>query len=97
MGCLFVMFGAVAPRAAVFILWLARPAYVDAAFDTFLWPLLGILFFPFTTLMYLLVFTPGVGMQGNDWIWVAIAFVLDIGQLAATATDRRYQSGWRNG
>ena len=31
-------------RLALFIYWIARPARVDAAFDTFLLPLLGIIF-----------------------------------------------------
>ena len=46
MGCLFAMFAGLFPRLALFILWIARPARIDAAFDTFLWPLLGIIFLP---------------------------------------------------
>ena len=58
MGCLFAMFAGLFPRLALFILWIARPARIDAAFDTFLWPLLGIIFLPFATLMYVLLYTP---------------------------------------
>jgi hypothetical protein len=43
MGCLFALFAGVFPRLAVFIVWIARPERVDAAFSTFLWPLLGII------------------------------------------------------
>jgi hypothetical protein len=32
-------------------LWIARPARIDAAFDTLRWPLLGIIFLPFATLL----------------------------------------------
>jgi len=46
MGCLFALFAGIFPRLALFILWVARPARVDAAFDTFLLPLLGIIFLP---------------------------------------------------
>jgi hypothetical protein len=38
MGCLFALFDGVFPRLALFILWVARPARADAAFDTFLLP-----------------------------------------------------------
>ena len=51
MGCLFALFAGVFPRFALFIVWVARPHMVDAAFDTWIWPLLGFLFLPFTTLI----------------------------------------------
>lgn len=96
MGCLLVAVGALAPRLAVFLIWLARPGLVDAAFDTFLIPLLGIIFLPFTTLVYLIVFTPGIGVTGSDWIWIGLAVVLDVAHLTASVADRRYRSGWRD-
>ena len=40
MGCLFAMFAGLFPCLALFILWIARPEGIDAAFDTFLRPLL---------------------------------------------------------
>ena len=55
MGCLFALLAGIFPRLALFILWVARPARVDAAFDTFLLPLLGIMFLPFATLIYVLL------------------------------------------
>jgi hypothetical protein len=61
MGCLFALFGGLFPRLALLILWIARPARIDAAFDTWLWPLLGIIFLPFATLIYVLLYLPGGG------------------------------------
>jgi hypothetical protein len=49
MGCLFALFGGLFPRLALLVLWIARPVLVDAAFNTFILPLLGIIFLPFTT------------------------------------------------
>jgi hypothetical protein len=49
MGCLLAMFAGLFPRLAVLILWVARPERIDAAFSTFLLPLLGIIFLPFAT------------------------------------------------
>jgi hypothetical protein len=46
-------------------LWIARPARIDAAFDTFRWPLLGIVFLPFATLLYVLLSIPGRGWSGG--------------------------------
>ena len=95
MGCLFAMFAGLFPRLALFILWIARPARIDAAFDTFLWPLLGIIFLPFATLMYVLLYTPGRGMVGWDWFWVGIAALLDIGHWVASASQRNQLPGRR--
>jgi hypothetical protein len=51
MGCLFALFAGLFPRLALFIIWVARSALVDAAFHTFVLPLLGIIFLPFATLI----------------------------------------------
>ena len=88
MGCLFVLLGGAFPRLALLIVWIARPVLVAAAFNTFLLPLLGIIFLPFATLIYLLVYTPGVGLTGFDWIWVILAVLLDIGGWSASYTQR---------
>jgi hypothetical protein len=95
MGCLFVLLGGAFPRLALLILWIARPALVGAAFNTFLLPLLGIIFLPFATLIYVIVYTPGVGLVGLDWFWVILAVLLDIGQWGATYTQRDQIPGTR--
>ena len=77
-GCLFGMFAAFAPRLAFLFFWIARPVQVNAAFNTFIFPCLGIIFLPFTTLMWVLLYTPGVGMVGMDWLWIGLAVGLDI-------------------
>jgi hypothetical protein len=67
MGCLFAMFAGLFPRLGVLFIWLARPILFSAAFGGFwLWPILGIIFLPFTTLMYVLLWTPGVGLM----VWI---------------------------
>jgi hypothetical protein len=95
MGCLFALMAGVFPRLALFIVWVARPARIDAAFDGFLLPLLGIIFLAFATLMYVLLYTPGRGVTGGDWVWVTIAALLDIGHWAAGATQRNQLPGRR--
>jgi hypothetical protein len=98
MGCLFALLGGIAPRFAFFIFWIMRPAQVDAAFDTFIFPLLGIIFLPLATLLYAVLWTVG-GLSGWAWFWVILAAILDIGHSVAGAANRRqlgppgYQSG----
>lgn len=88
MGCLLVLLSAFAPRLVVVFAWIARPAYVDSVFDTFILPLLGLIFLPFTTLMWLLVGAPPQGVQGLDWLWIVLAVLLDLSHYANTWEQR---------
>lgn len=88
MGCLLALFAGMFPRFALIIFWIARPERMDDTFTTFLWPLLGIIFLPFTTLIYVLLYVPGTGVTGSDWWWIALAVILDVGHWGATASQR---------
>jgi hypothetical protein len=76
MCCLFTTLVLAGPRAAIVIWWLMDPVRWELAFSSFLVPLLGFLFLPITTLMFVLVF-PG-GVEGLDIMWLGIAFALDL-------------------
>ena len=93
MGCLFVLMAGIFPRLALFIVWVARPGKVDAAFDTWIWPLLGLIFLPFATLMYVILWTAG-GLSGWDWFWVVVAGIFDVGHWAANYTQRQRVPGY---
>ena len=93
MGCLFVMFAGLFPRLGLFMLWIARPNMVDAAFDTFIWPLLGIIFLPFTTLMYVILYQGG-GLSGFDWFWIGLAVLFDVGHTVTAYSQRRQMPGY---
>jgi hypothetical protein len=86
--CLFAILAGVFPRIAFLVYWIARPAAVDAAFSTFIWPLLGLIFLPFTTLMYAILWTVG-GISGWDWLWIGIAVVLDLSHYGYSAYGNR--------
>jgi hypothetical protein len=91
MPCLFAVFAGFFPRVADLLLWIARPNQFMAPFNgNFLWPLLGVVFLPFTTLFYVILWSPGVGLQGWDWLWIGFAVVMDISSLAGHA--RTYQN-----
>ncbi|BFU46298.1 hypothetical protein [Krasilnikovia sp. MM14-A1004] len=94
MGCLFALFAGIFPRFALFIIWLARPVLVNTAFDSFIVPLLGLLFLPFATLIYVVLYVPGVGLTGWGWFWVVFAGLLDISHWAASAAHRRQIPGY---
>ena len=93
MGCLFVLMAGIFPRLALFIVWVARPNMVDRAFDSWIWPLLGLLFLPFATLMYVILYTGG-GLHGFDWFWIVLAGILDIVHWGGGWSQRRQVPGY---
>lgn len=92
MPCLFALMAGFFPRLGTFIIWIARPAMFSAAFGgSWLWPLLGIIFLPFTTLMYVILWSPGIGLTTWDWMWLFLAVVLDVMHYSSTAYANRNQ------
>jgi hypothetical protein len=75
--CLIAVLAAFVPRITLFMVWVFTD-YVSRSFQSFIWPLLGLIFLPYTTLAYSLVFVPGIGVTGWRWLWVALGLILDL-------------------
>lgn len=78
MCCFLTVLLFLGPRAAGVIWWLARPLLWNTAFGSILWPILGLIFLPFTTLIYVLLFTIGGPITGFGWVWLGLAVLADI-------------------
>jgi hypothetical protein len=91
-GCLLGIFAGFFPRIALVILWVATDL-VDRAYSSWIIPLLGLIFLPFTTLVYALVWTPVVHVGNGRWIWVALAFAIELMGYAGTARTNRDRVG----
>ena len=87
MCCFALIAAGLGPRIALVLVWIFGDR-VDRAFDSWFWPLLGLLFLPWTTLAYLLVWDP-TGLSGGEWIVVALGFALDIATYSARAAKGR--------
>jgi hypothetical protein len=74
------------PRAGILLWWLAEQDRWEEAFNTFVWPLLGFIFLPWTTLMYVVV-EPG-GVEGFDWIWLGISVLADLAMYSGAVYKR---------
>jgi hypothetical protein len=92
MCCLALTAGFIGPRVALLLWWIFDSNRFDAAFSTWLWPLLGLLFLPWTTLAYLVVWSPIVGVDGWEWIIVALGLALDLATYSSRAAKSRYQT-----
>jgi hypothetical protein len=90
MCCFFISLLFLGPRFTFLIYWLIPfgRAQINLAFNTFIWPLLGLIFLPWTTLIYTFVY--GVnGMVGFNWLWVGLALVADIATYAGGVYKRK--------
>ena len=94
LGCLLAFSIAVAPRLVLVLAWIFGD-YWDRVWEgvDWFWPLLGIIFLPFTTIMYMLVWTPtiggGSGIDGWDWMWILLGLVLDLSKWAGLWGNRK--------
>ena len=89
-GCIVALAAFISPRLGIFFLWLFTDR-MSIAFNSFWWGLLGFLFLPWTTIMYVLVF-PG-GIEGLDWLWLGIGLVVDVMSYGSSAWGNRNQGG----
>lgn len=87
-GCLFALLAISAPRAALLFTWLFTPLVSRAFSGGFLVPLLGFIFLPFTTLMYVLSWTP-LGLSGWGWFFVVVGLLLDLSSYTGSAYGNR--------
>ncbi len=93
MCCLALVAGFLGPRLALFVWWVFGNK-VDAAFDNWIWPLLGLIFLPWTTLAYVLAWGPVNAVSGAGWLVVALGFAADIATYSARAAKSKYQAAY---
>jgi hypothetical protein len=65
------------PRVFILFWWLVDFQRWENAFDTWIWPLLGFLFLPWTTLMFVVV-APFGNVRDWDWVWLGFALLADL-------------------
>jgi hypothetical protein len=60
----------------IILWWLIRPGRWETAFESAIWPVLGAIFIPWSTLMFVIV-APSGSVEAGDWGWLAVAFIAD--------------------
>ncbi|NUM54665.1 MAG: hypothetical protein HUU46_13555 [Candidatus Hydrogenedentes bacterium] len=87
MPCLFVLIAVIAPRLALFLMWLL--AYMAPAFETRIWPILGFFFMPYTTCAYAIGMNETGGFQGWSLLLLIVGVVFDLGSHGGSARTTR--------
>ena len=89
MGCLFLLITMLSPRLGIIILWVFTN-WVSLAFNgAWLWPLLGLIALPWTTLFYILVAAPAGGITFWGWLFVGLGLISDLGAHAQAYASRK--------
>jgi hypothetical protein len=88
MCCLLLLLALVGPRLVLVLLWLFTD-YLSRAFDTFVWPLLGFLFLPWTTIAYAFAQNELGGLSGPGIIVLLLGLLVDVGAIGGGARGRR--------
>ena len=76
------------PRLAILIWWLYTPIYISSLFRSWIWPILGWIFLPWSTLMYMIV-AGGGGIIGFDWILLGLGVFADMATYFGGYAERR--------
>jgi hypothetical protein len=87
MGCLFLLLTLVSPRLGILVLWIFTD-YVNKAFSLWLWPLLGLVFLPWTTLFYILVAAPVGSISFWGWLMIALGLLTDVSTYMQSYANR---------
>lgn len=90
-GCLIALAALLSPRFALFLTWLFTDRIPAAFDDRWLFPVLGFVLLPWTTLAWAVAWAPLPidGIRGFGWVIVAFAFVVDVSTYAGSASARR--------
>lgn len=90
MGCLLVVIGLAVPRLLMFFIWLLTD-WLGRGFETRVWPILGFIFLPYTTLAYLAAMLNNNHALSGFWLVLfVLAILVDIGNWGGSrAASRR--------
>lgn len=89
MPCLLAILAFFLPRVVLVLIFLTSD-YLGKAYQTVIWPLLGFLFFPYTTLAYAFAMHENGGkVSGIYLVLVVIAVLLDLGSNGSGERARR--------
>jgi hypothetical protein len=92
--CFVVLLSLISARLAVLFLWIFTNLVTRAFHHTFIFPLLGLIFLPWTTLMYVLVWTPAHGVYGAGWFFLTLGFLIDLGGYISSGYRNRARLGY---
>jgi hypothetical protein len=94
MCCIFAALMFFGPRFAYLIYWIVAPLRVNLALANLNFPFLvstlGLIFAPWTLLMYVAIFP----LNGFDWVWVGFGIMADVTSYLGSYHNRQRVPGY---
>ncbi len=75
MGIFIALIALLMPRVVMFVIFLTTD-WFKSAYETLLWPVLGFLFMPYTTLAYMAAMLNNRGAVTGGWLVLVVIAVL---------------------
>ena len=89
MGCVLAIIALITPRIVMIFIRLLTP-WFQQSYDTAIWPVLGWLFMPYTTLAYMAAMLNNHRTVDGWWLaLVVVAVLVDIGVISGSSHSRR--------
>jgi hypothetical protein len=89
MPCLLALLAFFFPRFVMVVMYIFS-TYLQTAFKTTLWPLLGFLFLPYTTLAYAFAMHQNNGSVSGIYLaLIVVAVLMDLGSTSGAEATRR--------
>jgi hypothetical protein len=88
MPCLIALLALLAPRVVI-VLMVIFSDYIGHAYQTILWPLLGFIFLPLTTLAYAFARNEAGSVEGLYLVLVVVAVLFDLGTVGGSRPRKR--------
>ena len=88
MPCLVGCVALLTPRVAIVLVVLLSD-YIGRAYETRVWPFIGFLFMPLTTLAYAWTINSRGSVAGVHLVVVVVAVLIDLGLVGGSAAKRR--------
>jgi len=90
MPCMVGCLALVTPRVALALVVLFSD-YIGRAYETTIWPFIGFLFMPLTTLAYAFAINNRGSVEGLHLVVVVVAVLIDLGLVGGSASKRRFR------
>lgn len=86
--CLLTIISLFIPRILMVFIWLLTD-WFSRAYDSFIWPFLGFIFMPYTTLAYMAIMINNDRNVNGGWIVLLIVAVLvDLGCIGSSSVSK---------
>jgi len=90
MPCLIGCLALSMPRLAIVFVVIFSD-FIGRAYDTVLWPLLGFVFMPLTTLVYAWAINSRGSVDGIHLVVLVVAVLMDLGVIGGSSRARRHE------